>query len=335
MGNKPSAPATPDYAGAAKAQGAANVDAAVAQGKINNPNVVSPYGTQNVTYGTGFDQAGFDQAQQDWNAAQTRHQDRYGIAIPEAAYKEGYRPPTRDMFTSGDPYQATLTQQFSPEQQALYTQQTGNQLLLGGLGTQGINAAQGIIGQKVDYSGAPAMPGSYDTLRNQVYDAMMKRPNEDTAVRRDETNSNLVAAGIRPGTPAYDNMMRNIDRQQVDAQQQAVINAGNQTQQAYGMDLQSRQQGLNEYNAQRSIPLNEITALMSGSQVSSPFSMPGYAQNASVAAAPVYGAAQDTANFNTDLYNQQAAQQGNLQSGLFGLGGSVLQAGGMAMGAKR
>ena len=48
---KPSAPKTPDYVGAAREQGEANVDAARVTGRINNPNVVSPYGTQTTTWG--------------------------------------------------------------------------------------------------------------------------------------------------------------------------------------------------------------------------------------------------------------------------------------------
>jgi len=279
MGNKPSPPPAPDYKGAAKEQGAANIDAAIAQGHINNPNVVSPYGTQTTT----------------WNG--------------------------------NDP---TLTQAFSPSQQALYDQQVKSQQLLGGLGNQGINAAQGVIGNKVDYSGTPAMPGSSEAIRQQVYDAMMQRPNEDIAVQRDNANSQLTAAGIPKDSLAYQNAMRQIDRQQNDARNQAVVSGGVEAQRNYGMDIQSRQQGLNEYNAQRSIPLNEITALMSGSQVSNPFQMPGYAQNAQVAPAPTYAATNATGQYATDIFNQQAAQQGNLQSGLFGLGGSALQ--GAAMG---
>ena len=46
----PAPPPPPDYAGAAAAQGAANVDAAKVQGRINNPNVINPYGTQTVTW---------------------------------------------------------------------------------------------------------------------------------------------------------------------------------------------------------------------------------------------------------------------------------------------
>jgi len=44
------APPAPDYVGAANAQGAANIDAAVATGHINNPNVTNPYGSQTTTW---------------------------------------------------------------------------------------------------------------------------------------------------------------------------------------------------------------------------------------------------------------------------------------------
>lgn len=331
---KPDPPPAPNYAAAAQAQGQANVDAARVQGKINNPNVVNPYGTQTTTWGT-FDQPGFDKATQQYKQTLAAYNQQLATTSPflKSTLKAPIAP-TRDQYTAnGDT--PTLTQTFSPEQQALYNQSTKNQQGLGMLGQQGIQSAQGIIGNKVDYSGAPAMPGSYDALRSKVYDAMMARPNQDIAVQRDNTNSNLIAAGIRPGTTAYDNAMRNVDRQQTDAEQQAQINAGNQTQQAYGMDLQSRQQGLNEYNAQRSIPLNEITALMSGSQVSNPFSMPGYAQNAQVAPAPVYAAANAQNQYGVDLYNQKAAQQANLQSGLFGLGGAGIMGGAMMASDRR
>lgn len=48
--SSPSAPAPPDYAGAAVAQGAANLETAKAQGRMNNPNVVGPLGSQTVTW---------------------------------------------------------------------------------------------------------------------------------------------------------------------------------------------------------------------------------------------------------------------------------------------
>ena len=53
MGKTASAPPTPDFAGAATAQGAANVEAARASAKLSNPNIIGPYGTQTVSYGEG------------------------------------------------------------------------------------------------------------------------------------------------------------------------------------------------------------------------------------------------------------------------------------------
>ena len=49
--SSPSAPPPPDYAGAAAAQGAANVETARLQGRMNNPNVSGPLGGQTVTFG--------------------------------------------------------------------------------------------------------------------------------------------------------------------------------------------------------------------------------------------------------------------------------------------
>ena len=50
MGKKASAPPAPDYAGAAKAQGAANVEAARASAMLSNPNIYGPLGSQTVKY---------------------------------------------------------------------------------------------------------------------------------------------------------------------------------------------------------------------------------------------------------------------------------------------
>ena len=50
--DKPSPPASPDYVGAAQQQGQNNIDMA----KMTNPNVVTPYGTQTVSYGGPVEQ---------------------------------------------------------------------------------------------------------------------------------------------------------------------------------------------------------------------------------------------------------------------------------------
>ena len=47
---KPKAPATPDYAAAAKEQGTANVNAAIATNYLNQANQVGPDGSLTYTY---------------------------------------------------------------------------------------------------------------------------------------------------------------------------------------------------------------------------------------------------------------------------------------------
>ncbi len=159
----------------------------------------------------------------------------------------------------------------------------------------------------------------------------MGRANEDYAKQSDQSNSSLIAAGIRPGTKAYADAQQMIERSRNDARNAAETYGGNAAAQAYGVDEARRRQAITEQLAQRQTPLNEISALLSGSQVSNPCTVPGYAQNAQVQPAPLFAANQETGNYNTDLYNAQAAQSGNQQSGLFGLGGSALMAGGLML----
>jgi hypothetical protein len=278
---KPSPPSTPDYAGAAQAQGAANVDAAVASSNLNNPNVITPYGSQTYTPGA----------------------------------------------TSTD--RPTLTQTMSPGQQQLYDQGLNTQMQLGSLGQQGTQALQGVVGKPVSFDSAP-QAGSYDDTRKRVMDAYMGRADEDYGKQTDQTNSDLVAAGIRPGSKAYADRMQMIERSHNDARNQAEIAGGNAASQAYGMDADRRKQAITEYLAQRQVPLNEITALLSGSQVTNPFSAPGYSQNSNMAPAPTYQATTDQGNFASDLYNVKAAQNAQLVNGLFQMGSSAIKAGGSA-----
>jgi hypothetical protein len=345
--------------GAAKQQGIENKETAITQGRINNPNVISPYGTQTTTWGT-VDQPGYDAAlakyQTDlaaYNAQPLTAQPgartwvpsttgsytdaRSGggtpggqwVTAPSTGIRPGTAPvaPTRAQFTR-NPDQPTITQVFSPEQQALYDQSTTTQQQLGRVAGQGATALEGVVGTPVDFSGAP-QTGNYDATRKAVIDAMMGRVNEDYDKRTDTDRSNLIAAGIRPGSKAYADNQQMIERSRNDAYQQAEIAGGNAASQAYGMDEARRRQAITELLAERQTPINEISALLSGSQVSNPFSMPGYAQNTQVAPTPYYNAAQAAGQYGTDIFNQQAASAGNTQSGLMGLGGTAIMAGAM------
>lgn len=347
---KPKAPPAPDYAAAATAQGAANKDAAIASAKLNNPNVINPYGTQTVSYNNGstFDQAGFDAAlakyQTDlakFNAPSSSTGNTWldnmrnaGAAVGGVKSSAPVAPDRNAFMTTGDGLTPTITQTLRPEQQAILDKSTQAQGLLGDLSIQGAKSLEGVVGKELDLSGAPAMPGSYDDTRQSVIDAMMTRADEDYGKQTDQTNSDLIAAGIRPGTKAYADRMQMIERSRNDARSQAEIQGGNAASQAFTMDSQRRQQGISELLAQRQTPLNEINALMSGSQVQNPFAMPGFSGTANMAPSPVFGATQAQGAWDQNRYAQQMGSYNNMMGGLFSLGAAGMGGFGMGMGMK-
>jgi hypothetical protein len=98
----------------------------------------------------------------------------------------------------------------------------------------------------------------------------------------------------------------------------------NQTQQAAQFGNTAQQQALAEAIQQRQMPLNEITALMSGSQIQNP--QFGAYQGATVQPAPLFQATQAQGMFDQNTYNQQVAGANANIAGLYSLGGAGLGA---------
>jgi hypothetical protein len=179
--SSPAAPPPPDYAGAAAAQGAANVETARLQGRINNPNVNGPLGSQTVTWGTPtFNQAGYDQAMSTYQTtprgsapyeSQFYEDDGDGGSNFNAtgyqnamnSYLLGNIAPTREQYTStANPDQATVTQTLTPQAQATLEAQQRVQRSLAGLGEQGIGTAQNVLGNAFN----PNLQGLQTTIGN-------------------------------------------------------------------------------------------------------------------------------------------------------------------------
>lgn len=359
-------PPAPDYIGAANAQGSQNLKAAIATGIMNNPNVTNPYGSQTVTW----------EYEKDKNGKVIR-------AIP------------------------TINQELSPEQQALYEQ---GLVAKGNLANTLTDLTGGLNLGQVDFSGAPTVGdlnapnaryfnakglnapnqgevpefGSLDSsekYRQDVIDAMMSRVETDTAKQRSQKNSELIAAGLRPGTKAYEDAMDQIGRQYNDAQQQAILAGGSEATRSLGMDqaaiqqeiqnyltgvqsdqayfgmdataaqqaandyltgvqgdqayfgmestanqadMQARQQAIAEYLQARQTPINEINALMTGTQIDNPFAGGlGFQGGANVQPAPIAQAVTNQGTAAQNLWNtQQAGTNSNIAAGA-GLIGSL------------
>lgn len=207
--------------------------------------------------------------------------------------------------------------ELSPEDQALLdqTRQLGSNAA--GIGNTLLGNVSGNLSQPLNYEGAPGLPGSYDQLRSGVYDAQMSRFNQDIGQQEDATRQRLANQGIAEGTEAYGAAQDALNRQRVDASNQAYINAGNQATQAYQTDLSRRQQGIQEISALRNAPINEISGLFGlGPGVQNPqFTQGGL--NANVQPTDVIGA-------HNNAYQQQlAAYQMQNQSQAAGKGGAA------------
>jgi hypothetical protein len=107
--------------------------------------------------------------------------------------------------------------------------------------------------------------------------------------------------GVQPGTEAYKRAMQEFSQNRQSAYDQTYLSAYNTT----------AQQALTERNQ----PLNEMMAMLSGSQVQ----QPSYANTPQT---PVSGV--DYAGLVGQKYQSDMANYQNKMGGLFGLGGSVL-----------
>lgn len=138
---------------------------------------------------------------------------------------------------------------------------------------------------------------------------------------KEQLQASLAAQGITPGSEAYNNATMDENNSLNNLQEQNTLNATQQEQSQFGMDETAYQQALSNYTQNYTMPLNEFSALQSGSQVSQPqFSSPSQTTVNPTNVSSIY---QNAANLNS-------ANANSSNSGLFGLGGSALSAAAMA-----
>jgi hypothetical protein len=129
--------------------------------------------------------------------------------------------------------------------------------------------------------------------------------------QRGDLETRLSNQGIKLGSAAYD---------------RALNEMGNTQNQAYNqLALQGRGQAFGELQSIRNQPLNELSALLSGSQVS----MPNYGVNTPSGIPTTDNAALINSNYGQRLANWQQEQEnrGSFVGGLFGLNNAAIMSG--------
>lgn len=302
-----SSPKPPDPYATATAQSNANLFAGQASNVMNNPSQYGPWGSRTV------EQSGWQQIF-DPNSGQM-------VNVPK--YNE--------------------TTQLSPDEQRIYGLNTQTRANMGQTAVEQSAKLRGLLGQNVDTSGLQGWqtgqaPGEIRqdqgaTDRSAIEAAIMGRYNQDASKQNAAQEARLAARGLAPGSQGWGDVQTQQNRARTDAMNQAYLASGAESRAAQGAYNQAAQQRyqlgqdyagslnnlrqgqLQERLALRNQPLNEITALLGGSQVNmpqfSPFSRQG------LSPAPI-------GNYVEQNYAQQAQSAANKNAGLFGLGSAAI-----------
>ena len=156
--------------------------------------------------------------------------------------------------------------------------------------------------------------GSVGDVQNAAEGAITSRLDPMWDRKQQQTETQLVNQGLRPGTEAYDNAMKDFNFGRNDAYQQAILAGINTMPQTFQLA-----------NSLRNQPLNELNALRTGSQVTNP-TFNQVPQQQTTTGANMLGAAQAQNQYDMGLFNQGQANKNNFTSGLFQLGSAYLGA---------
>ncbi len=186
--------------------------------------------------------------------------------------------------------QFTQTTTYSPEQQAIFDATQGAQGNLADLAQSQSGFLKDYMAKPFEFNNSDAEKWAYDLASPRL---LQQQGQNDAQLR-----TVLANKGIREGSAAWN------------AEMGRMTNAN--TDQMNQLALTGRSQAFSEALAGRNQPINEITALMSGSQVSNPAQMSGATPQAGVGGVDYTGLVNQ--KYQADLAQSQAAM-----GGLFGL----------------
>ncbi len=206
--------------------------------------------------------------------------------------------------TSGATYNIPQYEQrttLSPQQQAIKAQSDAASLNLGSIANQQSNFLKDYLAKPVNLDTSATEARTME-LANQRLAPLVAQRDEDLRTR-------LANQGIKAGSDAY-------------SREQNTFNQG--TNDAYNqLILQGHGQAVQDILTERNQPLNEISALMSGSQVGMPQFSAGTNQP-SLPTVDYSGLVEQNYQNQLGAYNSQMQQSNGIIGGLFGLGGKLI-----------
>ena len=249
------------------------------------------------------------------------------------SYGSSSGAPNRSDFYAGggNADQATIVETLSPTQQALFDSENRIKQDLLDIGESGLGRVEESFNAPFDM-GAVHEIGTQPGLagRDAYVQALIAREAPFMEDSRRQKENQLLLQGHNRGGKAWNSSQDDINRRENDFNLAAILAGGQEQSRLYGMERDKRSNDIQEQSFLRNLPLNEVNALRSGNQAM----MPQFQafQGQGVAPAPIFDAASQQYGAQLNNYNAQQSRNSNLIGGLFGLGGSILGAPGVASG---
>lgn len=301
MGGKSSAPAAPDYKGAAKATAAGNQQTALVTQLGNMVNQYTPYGQ--VTYTPV--------------GLTTEQLERYRQTGALPMDKKGRLLPRQ--------WEQRMT--LSPEQEAAYQKDVAMNAALQDIGQQGVGYVQSALDKPLSTEGMQALqsPGQIQQqAADAAYQSAMRYVEPRLQRQQAALETQLANQGITRGSEAWNAAMQDAQAERENIYSQATNQAYLQglqgAGQAYQQGLGTRQQQLSEAQLLQQNPLNILNAVRTGSQLQTAAmpqvgtSTPG--QLGMFAGPDLLNAATAKGQYEQGLYNADQAARSSTISGL-------------------
>lgn len=193
----------------------------------------------------------------------------------------------------------TATTTLSPAQQALLDLTNKTKANIGQIGVDQSAKIGSLLGTNLKLGN--------EASESRLMDLGSKRLDPMFARNEDALRTSLANRGIQPGSQAWNAEMTNFNQSKNDAFNQLLLNG--------------RGQANTEIMAERNAPINEISALMSSSQVSNPSF--GSTPTTNVAGVDYTGMVNNNFNALNDQYKTNVSQGNAAMGGMFGLGGTI------------
>lgn len=348
MGGKSSAPAAPDYTGAAQQQAQASKEITNMQTWANRPTINTPFGTQSWQAGSTIDPA-TGQPVTNWTQNTTLAPGMQSALESQIGVQKG-----RSDLAGG------FMDRVSQEYGSPFDWQNLPQMARSG-GPAQLNTGL------ADYTPGLQTGINFDTnYRDRVAGDLMTRMQPVHERQQSQLETQLANQGFNVGTEGYTRALSDLQGRQASERYNALDSAGSEAQRLFNMEQaksqfgnqalgqaasmdQSRmgamnsamgqQQGLNqqasdyqnrlrqqaiaEQMQRRGMSLNEMNAVLSGQQVGMP-QMPSFNTAQASQTPNLMGAMQSGYDAQLGAYNANQAGNSNFMGGLFSLGGAAL-----------